>query len=55
MNIFCSSPWNRSLLIPLSSIVPALLLGNAVVFKHSEWTPILAERMRDLFIENGNH
>jgi len=47
------SPWNWPLLIPINSVVPALLSGNAVVFKHSEWTPILAEKMRDLFIESG--
>ena len=47
------SPWNWPLLIPLNSIVPALLSGNAVVFKHSEWTPVLAEKMRNLFVENG--
>lgn len=47
------SPWNWPLLIPLNSIVPALLAGNVVVFKHSELTPILAEKLRDLLVGNG--
>ncbi len=47
------SPWNWPLLIPMGSIVPALLSGNAVVFKPSELTPILAAKMQELFVENG--
>jgi len=47
------SPWNWPMLIPLGSIIPALLSGNAVIFKPSELTPILAEKMRKLFIDKG--
>ena len=47
------SPWNWPLLIPIGSIVPALLSGNCVVFKHSEQTPLIAERMRELFLDAG--
>ena len=32
------SPWNRPLIVPVVAIVPALLAGNAVVFKTSENT-----------------
>jgi acyl-CoA reductase-like NAD-dependent aldehyde dehydrogenase len=32
-------PWNYPLALPLRTIVPALLAGNAVVFKPSEVTP----------------
>lgn len=47
------SPWNWPLLIPLGGIVPALLAGNAVVFKHSELTPLLAVEMRNIFLQAG--
>lgn len=47
------TPWNWPLLIPMGSIVPALMSGNAVIFKPSELTPILAAKMQKLFVENG--
>ena len=47
------SPWNWPMLIPLGGIIPALLSGNTVVFKHSELTPLLAIKMRDLFLDGG--
>ncbi|HHS12147.1 MAG TPA: aldehyde dehydrogenase family protein [bacterium] len=47
------APWNWPLLIPMGGIVPALLAGNAVVFKHSEYTPLISERIRTLFMEAG--
>ncbi len=33
------SPWNYPVALPMRVIVPALLAGNAVVFKPSEFTP----------------
>jgi succinate-semialdehyde dehydrogenase/glutarate-semialdehyde dehydrogenase len=33
------APWNYPLLLPLGEAIPALLAGNAVVFKPSEFTP----------------
>ncbi len=47
------SPWNWPLLIPLGFLVPALLAGNAVVFKHSELTPLFGVKIRELFLEAG--
>jgi succinate-semialdehyde dehydrogenase/glutarate-semialdehyde dehydrogenase len=47
------SPWNWPLLIPLGQIVPALLSGNAVVFKPSEFTPLVGQRIHQLFMESG--
>lgn len=47
------SPWNWPLLIPLGCIIPALLAGNAVVFKHSEFTPLLAVKIRELLSDAG--
>jgi len=47
------APWNWPLLIPMGCIVPALLAGNAVVFKHSELTPLIAEKIQQLLIDAG--
>lgn len=47
------SPWNWPLLIPLGGIVPALLSGNGVVFKQSELTPLMAVKIRELFLDAG--
>ncbi|MBN1997489.1 aldehyde dehydrogenase family protein [candidate division KSB1 bacterium] len=46
-------PWNWPLLIPLGCIVPALLAGNAVVFKPSEFTPLVGEEIASLLSEAG--
>ena len=40
------APWNYPLAIPLRTIVPALLCGDAVVFKPSEVTPRSGDRFR---------
>jgi acyl-CoA reductase-like NAD-dependent aldehyde dehydrogenase len=47
------APWNWPVLIPLGFIAPGLLAGNAVVFKHSELTPLIAEELRRLFLDAG--
>ncbi|HET6203542.1 MAG TPA: aldehyde dehydrogenase family protein [Planctomycetota bacterium] len=46
-------PWNFPVQIPLWSIAPALLAGNAVVFKPSELTPIVGAALAALFHEAG--
>jgi acyl-CoA reductase-like NAD-dependent aldehyde dehydrogenase len=43
------SPWNYPVAIPLRTIVPALLAGNAVVFKPSEITPRSGALIASLF------
>lgn len=43
------SPWNYPVAIPLRTIVPALLAGNAVVFKPSEITPRSGALVASLF------
>lgn len=47
--------WNYPLLIPVNVIVPALAAGNAVVLKHSERTPLCADRFERAFaaLEGG--
>lgn len=37
--VVCISPWNYPVSLPMRTIVPALLAGNAVVLKPSEITP----------------
>ncbi len=42
-------PWNFPVALPLRTLVPALLAGNAVVFKPSEVTPRSGELVAKLF------
>lgn len=42
-------PWNFPFALPLRTLVPALLAGNAVVFKPSEITPRVGELVVKLF------
>ena len=42
------SPWNYPLAMANNLIVPALVAGNAVVFKPSEETPLVADRFVEL-------
>jgi acyl-CoA reductase-like NAD-dependent aldehyde dehydrogenase len=42
------APWNYPWLTSVNSVVPALLAGNAVVLKHSEQTPLVAERYEEV-------
>ena len=46
-------PYNFPGHLPNGHIVPALLAGNTVVFKPSEYTPIIGEKMMDFWIEAG--
>ncbi|XXX81148.1 aldehyde dehydrogenase family protein [Sorangium sp. So ce134] len=43
------TPWNYPVAIPLRTIVPALLAGNAVIFKPSEVTPRAGALVASLF------
>ena len=38
------SPWNYPYLTSVNAVVPALVAGNAVMLKHSDQTPLCAER-----------
>ncbi len=42
------TPWNFPVGMPLSIITPALVAGNAVVFKPSEHTPLTGARLAEL-------
>ena len=43
------TPWNLPVAIPLRTIIPAVLAGNAVLWKPSEHTPSVSAILRDLF------
>ena len=47
------TPWNYPLLLPLGEAVPALLAGNAVVFKPSEFTVRTGLFIQDLLHQAG--
>ncbi|WP_281615214.1 aldehyde dehydrogenase family protein [Flammeovirga sp. SubArs3] len=42
------SPWNYPLMMAVNLITPALIAGNAVVFKPSEETPLIAQAYFDI-------
>jgi succinate-semialdehyde dehydrogenase/glutarate-semialdehyde dehydrogenase len=44
-------PWNYPVLTPMAAIAYALAAGNAVVFKPSELTPAVGQRLVDSFAE----
>jgi acyl-CoA reductase-like NAD-dependent aldehyde dehydrogenase len=41
------APWNYPYLTAVNSVVPALAAGNAVILRHSEQTPLCAERLAE--------
>lgn len=43
------TPWNYPISIPLRTLLPALLAGNAVVFKPSEYAPRIGREIAALF------
>src|SRR5438874_6810298 len=47
------TPWNFPFAIPTWKIMPALVLGNCVVFKPASYTPTLAVRLVEILIEAG--
>jgi acyl-CoA reductase-like NAD-dependent aldehyde dehydrogenase len=47
------TPWNFPIAIPSWKITPALVCGDTVVFKPAEDTPLLGERLAEIFEEAG--
>ncbi len=47
------SPWNYPFSIPATQILSALYAGNGVVFKPSEKTPLIGQRLVELLWEAG--
>ncbi|HYP54427.1 MAG TPA: aldehyde dehydrogenase family protein [Pyrinomonadaceae bacterium] len=51
--VACVTPWNFPVAIPVWKIAPALVAGNAVVFKPATVTPATAVRLVEIFAEAG--
>ncbi|MEM2898098.1 MAG: aldehyde dehydrogenase family protein [Nitrososphaerota archaeon] len=47
------TPWNFPIAIPSWKIAPALICGNAVVFKPASYTPLIAYRIVDALQRSG--
>ncbi|MCU0646926.1 MAG: aldehyde dehydrogenase family protein [Gemmatimonadaceae bacterium] len=47
------APWNYPFMLAAGHILPALAMGNTVVFKPSEYTPLSGERLVALLHEAG--
>lgn len=47
------APWNYPYLTSVNSIVPAVMAGNSVIIKHSNQTPLVAERYTEAFRAAG--
>lgn len=47
------SPWNFPLFFPMTEICMAVLAGNAVVFKPSEYAMLIGRKIQSLFEEAG--
>ncbi len=45
------TPWNFPLILTIGEAIPALIAGNAVVIKPSEWTPLIAVRGAEILHE----
>ncbi|MEM9526234.1 MAG: aldehyde dehydrogenase family protein [Bacteroidota bacterium] len=43
------APWNYPYLTSVNAIIPAIMAGNTVILKHSDQTPICAERYAEAF------
>jgi len=42
-------PWNYPFMLAIWGIIPNLLVGNSVVFKHSEYSPLVGKFIEDVF------
>jgi len=47
------APWNFPFTIPFGAVAMGLLAGNAVVVKPSEFTPLVADLGRQIYLEAG--
>ncbi|MCA3131861.1 MAG: aldehyde dehydrogenase family protein [Betaproteobacteria bacterium] len=51
--VLVMAPWNYPYLTSVNAVVPAILAGNAVILKHSNQTPLCAERFDEAFRAAG--
>jgi acyl-CoA reductase-like NAD-dependent aldehyde dehydrogenase len=53
--VYVIAAWNYPLLIAVNSVVPALIAGNTILFKHSSVTPKIGEHFQNAFGRLGEH
>ncbi|MCB9683267.1 MAG: aldehyde dehydrogenase family protein [Alphaproteobacteria bacterium] len=51
--ILVLAPWNYPWLTAVNTIVPAIVAGNVVLLKHSDQTPLVAERLTEAALAAG--
>lgn len=51
--VFVIAPWNYPYLTSVNSVFPAILAGNAVVYKPAQQTPLCADRFAAAFADAG--
>ncbi len=51
--VACISPWNFPLAIYLGQIVASLSMGNCVIAKPAEQTPLIAYKINDILFKSG--
>src|SRR5437879_8225235 len=51
--VACITPWNFPIAIPAWKLAPALVAGNAVVFKPATLTPLCAAQVVQCFVDAG--
>ncbi|MBM3853707.1 MAG: aldehyde dehydrogenase, partial [Verrucomicrobia bacterium] len=51
--VVCLLPFNSPLSLYVQKVIPALLMGNAVIVKPSPYTPLGNIRMTELLLESG--
>ena len=51
--VACITPWNYPLGQVVQKVIPAVLMGNAVVLKPSQHTPLTAHLLMEAFAEAG--
>src|SRR5690348_738277 len=49
----CITPWNFPTLIPVELIAPGIAVGNTIVMKPSEWTPIAMANFMQIMADAG--
>jgi len=52
-SVLIITPWNDPLLTPARKLAPALLAGNAVIFKPASETPLIALALTRILLEAG--
>jgi acyl-CoA reductase-like NAD-dependent aldehyde dehydrogenase len=46
--VYCITPFNFPLYLTIKSSLPNLLLGNSILSRNSDSTPLLANKLEDI-------